>query len=197
MLHHIRFILTLSGSGPIAPPRSIRKSKSGKITAEPSPAPSRSGTLPRKPASDSNPMLGRPLPPPPPTGPRGATPPPALPAKSASVSQMAMGQMSGHRPQPTSIPMPAGGQAGYRRSGPGQYPQHQQYPLHQQQQQQYPQQQQLQQHFPPQQQQYPQNSSIYPQQEWNRAQTSAGYFEEMNFVPKVNNNFCRKSNTND
>jgi len=117
----------MPGSGPVAPPRSSRK-KNGLPSAEPSPAPSRIGTLPRKPSNSNlaiNPMAGRPLPPPPPVdlkakplpnlGP-SSTPPPALPKKSASVAQMSgmMGSKSGspsryptHRPQP-GIPMPAG-----------------------------------------------------------------------------------------
>ena len=83
------------GTGPVAPPRSSRRSKTGLgglVSGEPSPAPSRTGTLGRKPSSASqsagNPMAGRPLPPPPPVGPRASPPPPALPRKSASVSQM-------------------------------------------------------------------------------------------------------------
>ena len=87
------------GAGPVAPPRSLRRSKTGLgglVSGEPSPAPSRTGTLGRKPSSASqsggNPMAGRPLPPPPPVGPRASPraspPPPALPRKSASVSQM-------------------------------------------------------------------------------------------------------------
>ena len=66
------------------------------MSGEPSPAPSRNGTLGRKPSSASqsagNPMAGRPLPPPPPVGPRASPPPPALPRKSASVSQMTGGR---------------------------------------------------------------------------------------------------------
>ena len=83
------------GAGPVAPPRSSRRSKTvlgGLVSGEPSPAPSRTGTLGRKPSSASqaanNPMAGRPLPPPPPVGPRASPPPPALPRKSASVTQM-------------------------------------------------------------------------------------------------------------
>ena len=78
--------------------------------------------------------------------------------------------------------MPAGGGVGHRRSGPGQYPMHQQHQFTQQ----------LQQRFTPQQQQYPQNTSIYPQQEWNRAQISSGCFDDMNFVPKVDVHFMLK-----
>ena len=81
----------MPGCGPVAPPRSSRRSKAGLRSGEPSPAASRTGTLGRKPSSASqanNPMAGRPLPPPPPVGPRSSPPPPALPKKSASVSQM-------------------------------------------------------------------------------------------------------------
>ena len=88
----------MPGSGPVAPPRSSRRSKAGLVSAEPSPAQSRAGTLARKPSSvtqtgghsmgGGHPMAGRPLPPPPPVGPRSSPPPPALPKKSASVSQM-------------------------------------------------------------------------------------------------------------
>ena len=63
----------MPGSGPVAPPRSSRK-RGGLASAEPSPAPSRTATLPRKPSSSSlvvNPMAGRPLPPPPPVEPKG------------------------------------------------------------------------------------------------------------------------------
>lgn len=91
------------GSGPVAPPRSCRRSKTGLgglVSGEPSPAPSRTGTLGRKPSSASqaggNPMAGRPLPPPPPVGPRASPPPPVLPKKSASVSQMTGGTTRGY-----------------------------------------------------------------------------------------------------
>ena len=67
--------IEMPGSGPVAPPRSSRK-RGGLPSAEPSPAPSRTGTLPKKPSSSSlviNPMAGRPLPPPPPIVSKGKT----------------------------------------------------------------------------------------------------------------------------
>ena len=63
----------MPGSGPVAPPRSSRK-RGGLPSVEPSPGPSRTGTLPRKPSSTSlniNAMSGRPLPPPPSLEPKG------------------------------------------------------------------------------------------------------------------------------
>ena len=194
-----------SGSGPIAPPRSARKSK-GQITAEPSPAPSRNGTLPRKPSntnlSSSNPMAGRPLPPPPPVGPKSSPPPPALPKKSASISQMtgippgARFQSSSQRqqPQPGGVPMPAGLSRRDSNRYPGaaapltnQYPQSQypqsfpsptmqtQYPTAG-----------VQPQYPAAaaQPQYPSNSQ-YPQgDDWSRGVQSS-YMDEMRFAPKV------------
>ena len=124
----------MPGSGPVAPPRSSRRSKAGLVSAEPSPAQSRAGTLARKPSSvtqtgghsmgGGHPMAGRPLPPPPPVGPRSSPPPPALPKKSASVSQM-----TGRYPQRQSaIAQPSD----QRRESINRYPSNggHQYPVH-------------------------------------------------------------------
>merc|ERR550517_57685 len=109
------------------------------MSAEPSPAPSRTSTLPRKPnpvigqngsSQSQNPMAGRPLPPPPPAQPeKGPTPPPVLPKKSASVSHMAgmMGkQIQGgvNRGSQPGIQMPMSGQT----PAAGQWTQQARYP---------------------------------------------------------------------
>ena len=163
------------------------------ISAEPSPAPSRNGTLSRKPstAANNNPMAGRPLPPPPPVGPKSSPPPPALPKKSASVSQMG-GMMSQSARYPAStqrqpgIPMPANGGVSRRDSNVGQnrYPggQPKQYP-------QYPQPFASPNMQYPAQKQYPPNNQYpsqpqYPQDDWNRG-NQASYLDEMRFAPKV------------
>ena len=174
--HLYNFIL--SGSGPVAPPRSTRKSK-GMLSAEPSPAPSRMGTLPRKPSSSNllnspNPMAGRPLPPPPPVLAKSSPPPPALPKKSASVTQMAAArypQSAGQRQSQPGIPMPSG--QNNRIPTQSQFAPYPQNTFQ----------------YPPQQlaQPYPQNSQIHPyppNDDWNsRGQTS--YLDEMRLAPKV------------
>ena len=148
-------------------------------------------------------MAGRPLPPPPPVGPKSSPPPPALPKKSASVSQMT-GMPAGARfpsssqrtqmAQPGGVPMPAGLSRRDSNRYPGtgappvsssQYPPQPQYP---QSQPQYPQ------SFPsPNMQQYPVASaqpqyptnSQYPVgDEWSRGVQSS-YMDEMRFAPKV------------